>query len=435
MHRFPTRLTVLQVACFAALVGLGISVPVWADEPAGAKSAAADWPQFLGPDRNGVSRETGLLTEWPDGGPKQVWRVAGGQGMSGLAISDGRLLTLVQKSGRQWAICLDAKTGQKNWERDLAPAYRNKMGDGPRATPAIAGGTAFVFTGEGILAALNMADGKILWQKDAVAEFGGEIAEYGMACSPLVAGENVVVVVGAPEATVAAFNRNTGAVAWKAGKDDPAGYSSPAIMKLNGRDHLVVFHGAGAMGVDPARGNLFWHYPYVTDFNCNIATPVAAGGGVLLSSGENHGSVLLKITSNPAERLMQSTPAWESLGPSSVLRNEWQTSILLDGYLYGIDNVGGAGPVSHLTCVEAATGKRQWQQVRFGKGNPIAADGKLFVPTIDGNLVVVKANPQKYDELGRAAVAGKIRQAPALAGGLLYLRDEREIVCLDMRKP
>src|SRR5262249_61600648 len=127
------------------------------------------------------------------------------------------------------------------------------------------------------------------------------------------------------------------------------------------------------------------------------------------------------------------TTAWESQGPGSVMRNEWQTSILLDGYLYGLDNVGGAGPVTHLNCVEAATGKRVWQKQRFGKGNLIAADGKLFIATIDGALVIVRANPERFEELSRANVFGGTRQAPALLDGRLYLRDSSEIICIDIR--
>src|SRR6185295_10581609 len=125
---------------------------------------------------------------------------------------------------------------------------------------------------------------------------------------------------------------------------------------------------------------------------------------------------------------------WESQGPKSVLRNEWQTSVLLDGHLYGFDNVGSAGPVTHLACINAATGERAWQQLRFGKGNLIAADGKLLISTMNGELVIVRTTPKAYDEVGRAVVVGPTRQAPALAGGLLYLRDNEEIVCLDVRK-
>ena len=178
------------------------------------------------------------------------------------------------------------------------------------------------------------------------------------------------------------------------------------------------------------RLNLAWTLDL--DVTNNLSTPLAVDGNVFISSGENHGSALLSL--KPTGKTFDAEEAWTSQGASSVLRNEWQTSILLDGHLYGFDNVGSAGPVTHLTCINAATGKRAWQQARFGKGNLIAADGKLFCSTMKGELVVVRATTEKYDELGRAAVIGTTRQAPALANGLLYLRDDKEIVCLDVRK-
>jgi outer membrane protein assembly factor BamB len=419
---FATALAALVATCVAR-----------AEPEKSAKSVGAGWPQFLGPDRNGISREKGLLTSWPKDGPREVWRVPGGVGMSALAISGSKLYTMVQKADRQWVLCLDAKTGTGEWEKDLAPAYKNQMGDGPRATPAIAGDMLYAFTGEGILAALKTADGKVVWQKDVVSEFGGKPTDYGMACSPLVLGDRVVITAGAPDATVVALDRKTGEVAWTAGKDFPPGYSSPAVLKVAGGEQLVVFHGAGSFGLDPAKGTELWSHPYETDFNCNIVTPLAIGGSVFLSSGENHGSVLLALKPR-SDRKFDVEEVWTSQGPKSVLRNEWQTSILLDGYLYGFDNVGSAGPVTHLTCVNAATGAREWQQLRFGKGNLIAADGKLFLSTMLGELVVVTATPKGYEELGRKTVVGKTRQAPAIANGLLYLRDDREIVCLDVQQ-
>ncbi|HEX5105833.1 MAG TPA: PQQ-binding-like beta-propeller repeat protein [Pirellulaceae bacterium] len=390
----------------------------------------AEWPQFLGPSRNGNSADMGLLEKWPAGGPKELWRVAGGIGMSGLAIKDGKLLTLVQRDGQQWVVAHDAKTGAAQWQTPVASEYENQMGNGPRATPAIAGDRAFVFTGEGILAAVALADGRLLWSHNVLKELKGKEADYGMASSPLVVGDAVIVIAGAPNATIAAYNVQSGKLAWIAG-DDPAGYSSPALLKLGGKEQIVAYTGAAAIGLSP-QGALLWRYPYETDFNCNIATPLAVDGKVFLSSGENHGSVLLSLESDGEE--FAAAEIWASQGPQSVLRNEWQTSILRDGHLYGFDNVGSAGPVTHLTCIEAATGKRVWQQTRFGKGNLIAADGKLFISTMKGELVVVRATPDKYDELGRATVIGSTRQAPSLAGGLLYLRDDKEIVCLDVRK-
>ncbi len=391
----------------------------------------ADWPQFLGPTRSGISAESGLLDKLPEGGPKELWRAKGGVGMAGLAIADGRALTLVQRDGQQWLVALDAATGKHLWQTLLASQYTNQMGDGPRATPAIAGDRAFAFTGEGILAAVSTIDGKPLWSHNVVEELKGKPAEYGMASSPLVVGDHVIVIAGAPRATLAAYDTKSGQLAWTAG-DDPAGYSSPTLLTIGGQPQVVAYTGASAIGVDPAKGTLLWRYPYETDFNCNIAMPLDVGGKIFLSSGENHGCVLLSLAKQGAEISVEE--AWKSQSSKSVLRNEWQTSILQGGHLYGFDNVGSAGPVTHLTCVNAATGKRVWQQPRFGKGNLIAADGKLWISTMEGELVLVRASPKAYEELGRAAVIGSTRQAPALAGGRLYLRDDAEIACFDVRK-
>lgn len=395
-----------------------------------AQDKAGDWPQFLGPQRNGISAETGLLKTWPEGGPKEVWRVAGGVGMSGVAIRGGRLITLVQRDGKQWVVALDTLTGKQQWQTDIAPAYSNSMGNGPRATPAIAGDTVFVFSGEGILVALQLADGKIAWQHNVVSDFDGKIADYGMASSPLVVGEVVIVAAGVPGAGLVAYDCKSGKVAWKSGSDT-AGYSSPALLSAGGREQIVAFTGKAAVGLEPKTGDPLWRYPFETDFDCNIVTPLAHNGNVFISSGENHGSALLAL--KPTGDAFAVGEVWTSFGPTSSMRNEWQTSVLLDGYLYGFDNVGSAGPVTHFNCVDISTGKKVWQQQRFGKGNLIAADGKLWISTMKGELVVARASPKAYEEIGRATVIGPTRQAPALAGGMLYLRDDREIVCIDVR--
>jgi outer membrane protein assembly factor BamB len=208
------------------------------------------------------------------------------------------------------------------------------------------------------------------------------------------------------------------------------------LLKVGGRQQVVVFHGTAAEGFDPETGTSFWRYPYITDYDCNIATPIAFQGNVFLSAGENHGSVLLSLSPNPDANAShyKVSEVWQSQGPKSVLRNEWQTSVLLDGKLFGFDNVGSAGPVTHLSCVDIASGVRNWQELRFGKGNLIAADGKLLISTMKGELVLVAANAQKFQELGRVQVLGMTRQAPALSNGFVFLRDEKEIVCLDLRK-
>jgi outer membrane protein assembly factor BamB len=392
-----------------------------------------DWPQFLGPDRNGISAETGLIDSWPKEGLEEVWRIpSGGIGMSGIAISRDRALTMIQAEGQQRVLCLDAKTGKPVWRTPIAPEYLNPQGDGPRATPTIAGEAVFAYTGQGILVALRFGDGEILWKRDCVKELGGEPAEYGMSCSPLVVGKQVVVQVGAPKATVAAYDVASGDPVWQAGTGEAPGYSSPALLDVGGQKQIVAFAGASARGIAPKDGSVLWNYPYETDYGCNTATPIAVDGQVFISAGENHGSALLKLS--PKGSKFQATPVWSSFGPESVLRSEWQTSVLLDGYLYGFDNVGGAGPVTHLTCVNASTGEVAWQEIRFGKGNLIAADGKLLISTMKGELVLVEASPKAFREIGRQKVLGSTRQAPALASGLVFLRDDKEIVCVSLRK-
>jgi outer membrane protein assembly factor BamB len=393
--------------------------------------AQGNWPQFLGPERNGISSERGLIDAWPAGGVKEVWRVSGGVGMSGLSIRDGRVVTLVQKDGQQSLVAVDAKTGKSKWETPLTREYKNQQGNGPRATPTIDGERVFAFTGEGTLVAAQLSDGKILWSHNVVSDLGGKVADYGMASSPLVVGELVIVTAGAPQGCVVAYRASTGERAWNAGSE-PAGYSSPALLNVAGKLQVVVFTGSSVLGVSPDSGNVLWRHEYETDYDCNIATPISVGDNVFVSSGENHGSVMLKLKSAGGKFTVEE--AWSSQGTQSVLRCEWQTPILFDGKMYGLDNNGSAGPITHLTCIDAATGERVWQQPRFGKSNCIAADGKLFFSTMKGELVVVRATPKGYEEIGRQQVTGPTRQAPALAGGLLYLRDDKDIVCLDVRK-
>jgi len=388
------------------------------------------WPQFLGPQRNGKSPEKGLLDAWPKGGPTVIWRVPGGVGMSGVVIDNNKALTMIERGGKQVLLCLSADKGEELWTREIAPAYKNQMGNGTRGTPAIAADRVFVFTGEGILAAVNFADGKLLWSKNVVDELKGKAAEYGMASSPLVVGDQVIVTIGSPKGSVAAFDVASGNVAWKTG-NDPAGYSSPTVLTLHEKTQIVAGLGNAVLGIEPKDGKIIWRHPFETDFNCNIATPIAYENQVFISAGENHGCALLKVSAADGP---EGTEVWSSLGPKSVMRNEWQTSILLGDYLYGFDNVGGAGPVSHLTCINAKTGERAWQEARFGKGNMIAAEGKLFISTMRGELIIARASPKAYEEIGRATYISGTRQAPALSNGRLYMRDDKEIVCLDVRK-
>lgn len=392
---------------------------------------AEDWPQFLGPQRNGISTETKLVDRFPEDGPKIIWRTDLGVGMSGIAIRNNIAATLYQDGTSQYVVAVNVSNGEIVWKTPIAPNYKNGMGDGPRSTPVIDHDQVFAFSGEGILSCLSLQKGEKQWAAHPLAELDGKPAEYGMACSPLVTDDHVIVIAGATQGTVVAYERKSGKLAWSAGEGQPAGYSSPALLKVGSSVQVVVFHGRGAMGLVPASGEEIWSYPYITDYNCNIATPISIGDNILLSAGENHGTVLLNVPQKSGGMIDE---IWKSFGNRSNFRNEWQTSILLDGYLYGFDNVGSAGPVTNLTCLKADDGSVVWQKRRFGKGNMISADGKLWCTTMDGELVIVKATPENFEELDRVTIMGQTRQAPALSAGRLFVRDGAQMICVDVRR-
>ncbi len=395
------------------------------------------WSQFLGPQRNGVVAATDLLSKWPAGGLEVAWRAEGGVGMSAVAVADGRAVTMWNSSQGQVLTALNAKDGSVLWTTPLAPSYKNAMGDGPRATPTIEGPHVFAYTGEGVLACLNVSTGEKIWTKSVVDEMSSRPAAYGMASSPLVVDDLVIVTVGGPQPefpapgrAVVALDRKNGDVRWSA-VDGMPGYSSPALLDLDGVPHVVAFTGRGVTGIRPTDGKELWSYPFKTPYDCNTATPIAVDGKVFISAGENHGCVMLKVTKQGNRYSVDEV--WASVDVKSVMRNEWQTSVLLDGYLYGFDNVGSAGPVTHLTCIDAATGEVAWRKTRFGKGNLVAADGILWITTMSGDLVMVQANPDAYSELGRQRIFGKTRQTASLTEGCAFIRDDSQVICIKIR--
>jgi outer membrane protein assembly factor BamB len=390
---------------------------------------ADEWPGFLGARRDGISDEKGLIDAIPADGPKTIWRVPGGVGMSAVAVADGLAITSWNDNGKQWLVALDAATGKEAWKTPLGAAYENGQGNGPRATPTIAGERVFAFSGEGILVAVSRTEGKILWQVDAVGKAEAKPSDYGMASSPLVVAEQVIVHVGGATGAIAAFSIADGKPVWKASAGS-AGYSSPTLLAIDGMETIVSVTGTEVVGLRPGSGKELWRFPFETDFGCNTATPIVVDGGVFVSAGENQGSVLIDL--EPEGDRYAPRARWESLGPKSLMRNEWQTSIVIGDHLYGFDNVGAAGPVTHLVCLEAKTGREAWRKSRFGKGNMVFADGKLWITTFEGELVLARATPEGYEELGRAELLGRTRQTLTIAGGRGYIRDDREVLCIGL---
>lgn len=392
---------------------------------------ADDWPEFLGKNRNGTSSEASLIDSFPSNGPTIRWRVPGGVGMSAVVVQAEHAVTSWNADGKQWLVCLDSSTGKTTWKTPIGPAYKNPMGDGPRSTPAISSNIVYAYSGEGVVVAVDLKSGKLLWRKDLMQELSAKPSEYGMSCSPLVLDDRLILHAGADNAAVVALATSDGKLLWKCGSGH-AGYSSPTLMDIAGTKQVISFCGTALMGIDPDSGKSLWNYPFETDYGCNTASPVWVDGGVFISSGENHGSVLLDIKKESGTYKV--SERWKSLDSKSVMRNEWQTSIVIGEFLYGFDNVGAAGPVSHFSCIEAKTGKAVWQKSRFGKGNLTFADGKFWLTTIDGELVIAKVDTKGLQELGRASLVGKNRQTLSIANGAGYLRDDNDVVCIELKK-
>lgn len=387
----------------------------------------ADWPNWLGPNRNGASPETGLLTTWPKSGPKVVWKVPGGEGYSSVAIAAGRAVTQVQHDGSEFVLALDAVKGTKLWETKVTGAYKNSYGNGPRGTPTIDGKHVYVHSPDGPLTCLKAENGEIVWQIDLLKDFTGKKISWGMAASPLVDGDLVYALPGGKGAAVAAFNKNTGKLAWKGGGDDQAGYSTPQLVTVGGQKQIVFFNAAGVFATTPDDGKELWRVEWRTGYDCNICTPLLIGKDQLfVTSGEDVGCAMFKLSAAGPE------VAWESKGKKSVMENYWANSVYHDGYLYGITGHFDVKKM-HLNCVDAKSGKLMWTVKNYGKCALTLADGHLFITHFSGEVVLAACNPKKYEEKARAKVLNERRPTNAtIANQRMYVRDHDNIYCLDI---
>ncbi len=387
-------------------------------------AAAADWPHWLGPNDNGSSPETGLLTKLPATGPKVLWKVPGGEGYSAVAVAGGRGITLVQRDGEELALALDAATGKELWKTRLGPAFKNPFGNGPRSTPSIQGGFVWAQSVTGPLVCLKADSGAVVWRHDLLKEFGAKNIRWGLSASPLIDGDTVLAIPGAKGAGVAAFHKLTGKRIWKTG-DDKAAYASPVAVTVGGRRQVIFFTAPGLLAVAADTGKELWRVPWVTAYDVNICTPLLAGKRLFVASGEQVGSALFELTADGPPKVV-----WESRGKMGVMTTYWANAVIHDGYLYGLS--GEFDKVIDLNCVELATGKLMWSRKKFGKAALTLAQGQLFLVTKTGDLVLVHCNPKGYLERGRVRLLGDNRTVPTLADRRLYLRDLQNIYCLDV---
>jgi len=386
--------------------------------------ATLDWPQWRGANRDAVSLEQGLVDEWPEGGPRVVWRAKIGSGYSSVSVSEGRLYTLWDEKGTQFLFCLDARNGNELWRFELGKGFTNHYGNGPRSTPLIDGRVVFTIGTQGRLVAVDKRNGELVWQRDLVKEYGTKLPSYGYSSSPLVVGDRLVVEAGGNNATFMAFDKKSGKIAWSSQDDRPA-YSSPIDVSIDGVRQIVFWSAHGLHSVSPDDGKLLWEYSWetfcpVTGDPLNTGTPIfMAPDRIFISSGS--GAAVIRISR--AGETFKVEPVWKT----EQMRADVNTPLLLGDYIYGFDR-------GILQCLDARTGEVKWQARGFQRGSLIAADGKLIVLGESGEIAIVDANPEEFvKRAGAKILDGKNWTAPSLAGGKLYLRNHEELLCLEMK--
>jgi outer membrane protein assembly factor BamB len=391
----------------------GLAAPVPAVAPRG------DYPQFLGPNRDATVPGVRLARSWPSPGPAALWRQPIGKGWSGFAVAGGLAVTLEEQDGRERVVAYGLETGKVRWSHEGGRGFSSPMGgDGPRATPAIDGGRVYAFGAHGTLTALDLASGRLLFERDVLAENGARRPAHGVASSPLVVDDVVVVLAGGPGGrSLVAYDARTGERRWSGG-DDPAAYSSPRLATLGGVRQVVVLSLDHLSGHDARTGAVLWQDPWPENAEKVSQPVVLEGDRVFLSVGYGVGGRLVKVSRTEAG-------SWsaEVLWRSRNLKAKFTQVVSHGGFLYGLDE-------GVLVCLDPRDGERRWKEGRYGHGQVLLAGDLLLVQAEDGDVALVDATPDRHAELGRfPAVSGRAWATPALAGDLLLVRSDAEAAC------
>jgi outer membrane protein assembly factor BamB len=392
-------------------------------------AAAGDWPQILGPQRNGIATDEKLTDRLPAAGPAVAWQKPVGSGLAGVAVVGGKLVLFHRQGEAEVVECLDAKSGKPHWKQSFPTRYVSTISpdDGPRCVPVVDGERVFVFGAGGGLHALSLSDGKKLWSHDCAEEFQAPEGYFGAGSTPIVEGQKLLVNVGGARngAGVVAFDTASGKVVWKA-TDEQASYSSPVAATVDGVRHVIFATRLSALSLDPENGKVRFQFPFgARGPTVNAANPVVLDGHLFLTASYGVGAVWAKIGKTSAQTI------WKN---DSTLSSQYPTPIAHGGHLYGIDGRQDVG-VARLRCIDPRTGKVLWSEEDFGMATLILADGKLVIVKSDGDLVLARPSPERFEKLAAARISDSTHRAlPALAGGLLYVRDESTLRCLDLTR-
>jgi outer membrane protein assembly factor BamB len=386
----------------------------------GQATCGADWPCYRGPDHNGISQETNWNSTWGNAGPKVLWKKSVGMGYSTTAVADGRVYAM-GNSGKQTNIdtvyCFDAQTGQELWKHSYScPLEAKYYPGGTLSTPTVDAGKVYTLSKMGDFFCLDAKTGKVLWQKQLNKGLGFELPTWHLSSSPLIVDDKVVLNVGVAGL---AMNKNTGDLVWQSDKGK-CGYATPVPFTMDGKAGLALFGEVTLVAVNPADGKLLWQYPWKTKYEVNAPDPIVVGNQIFISSGYNRGCSLLEVSGGNVKKV------WEN----KVMAMQINSPILRDGFIYGFDE-------DVFKCLKLQDGSQQWQDKSLGKGSlMMTADGRLILTSDKGELVVAKADSQKFDVLARAQILSKEQcwTTPVLANGRIYVRNTPgEFACVDVQ--
>ncbi|MDX1934422.1 MAG: PQQ-binding-like beta-propeller repeat protein [Capsulimonadales bacterium] len=390
-------------------------------------SVAEDWPQWRGVNRDALSKEKGLLSAWPESGPRLLWVGRNlGEGHSTPSVAKGRIYGMGLRGSDEVVWALDARTGKELWATKIADGITLEAaqgGYGSRSTPTVDGDHLYTLGVGGDLVCMSVANGKLLWKKNLVRDFNGDVPRWGYSESPLVDGEKVVVTPGGDAFTVVALNKKTGETIWKSQVTGGNGatYSSPILATVGGVRQYIQFLTGAVVGVDAASGKFLWRFDApACRQGINCSTPIYTDSYVFAASAYGHGGGLAKLTGSGG-----ATTA-EQVYFTKQMQNHHGGMVVVGDYLYGFDN-------NTLTCLEFKTGKLMWADRSVGKGSVAYADGNLYVRGEQGPVALVATDPKAYTEKGRFAQPERSNAPawphPVIANGTLLLRDQGNLFC------
>ncbi len=406
-------------------------------------AASSDWPQWRGPQRDGHSPDSGLLSEWPEAGPSLVWQASGlGSGYSSLSVGDGRIYTMGDIDGKQFVLALDQNDGDEIWRAPIGPPWEDEY-PGPRGTPTVSGDRLFVVSTEGDVVCLESRAGREIWRRSLPNDFGGSLMmargrfSWKFAESPLVDGDRVIVTPGARDAALVALDRESGREIWRASVPelgeagaDGAGYSSAVVSEAAGVRQYVQLLGRGVVGIEASTGRFLWGYNKVANDVANIPTSIVSGDYVFSSSGYGTGAALLKLSRDGDG--IQAEEVYFLTGKQ--FQNHHGGLILHEGHIF----TGTGHNKGFPLALDMMSGQVSWGPVRNkGKGSAAAsfADGHLYFRYQDGLVVLIEANPKEYREKGSFMIPNIDQFSwshPVIAGGKLYLREQGNLYCYDV---